>query len=147
VIATQNPLDQVGTHPLPESQLDRFMLRMEMGYPNRESERAMLTNGDPRLELEKLNSVLNPAAVMELREMANDIHVSAPIVQYIQDILTHSRMGGRGLSPRAGLMCMSLVKSWALISGRSMVLPDDVQDVAPYVFAHRLGANGAARVA
>lgn len=142
VIATQNPLHQVGTYPLPESQLDRFLMRVELGFPDRSAEREMLRGPNRRKMLKDLEPVLNEDDLRQLQAEAEAIHVSEPILEYILDLLAASRQSvrlGEGLSPRAGLALQRCAQSWALMEGREMVLPEDVQAVAPSVMAHRLG--------
>jgi len=144
VIATQNPLHQVGTYPLPESQLDRFLMRVELGFPDRSAERDMLSGPDRRDMLKTLKPVLEGRGLKDLQRMAEKIHVSDPILDYVLDLLAASRQNvrlGEGLSPRAGLALQRCAKSWALMAGREMVLPEDVQAVAPSVMAHRLGGT------
>ncbi|BBO92156.1 AAA family ATPase [Desulfosarcina ovata] len=142
VIATQNPLELSGTFPLPESQLDRFLMRIELGYPDREAERLLL-GGDrpPHQAVETLEQCLSPENVLELQEQVAAVHVADAVVSYLQDLLEFSR-GSRyfhmGLSPRAGLALLHAARSWAFISGRDYVLPEDLQAVINPVVGHRL---------
>ncbi|BBO85264.1 ATPase AAA [Desulfosarcina ovata subsp. sediminis] len=142
VIATQNPLELSGTFPLPESQLDRFLMRIELGYPDREAERRLL-GGDrpPHQAVETLEQCLSPENVLELQEQVEAVHVADAVVSYLQDLLEFSR-GSRyfhmGLSPRAGLALLHAARSWAFISGRDYVLPEDLQAVINPVVGHRL---------
>lgn len=146
VVATQNPVDFAGTFPLPDSQLDRFMLRMSLGYPDREAERAMLAAIDRHHLLESLGPCLSPAEVAELRAATTRVLASTALVDYVQRLLEASRAHGEirvGLSPRAGLALLAAARAHALIAGRAYVLPEDVQAVFPFVAAHRLtpGSN------
>jgi MoxR-like ATPase len=140
VIATQNPQHQIGTFALPESQLDRFLMRVELGVPDRESEREMLLGTDRRQMLKTLESVLSVTELLEIQAAVRRMHVSSALLDYLQDLLDASRRQHRtGLSPRAGLALLNAAKAWALMEGREMVLPEDVQAVGISVMAHRLG--------
>ena len=141
VIATQNPTYQVGTFPLPESQLDRFLMRIELGYPNKTAERALLTGEDRRDLLEKLQPCLEPEPLLAIQNSVGHVHASDGLLDYLQIILDFTRKSPdfiSGLSPRAGLALLRCAKAWALMDGRDHVLPEDVQTVLPYVVAHRL---------
>jgi MoxR-like ATPase len=138
IIATQNPQNQVGTYPLPESQLDRFMMRLSLGYPDNDSEKKILKDGDPRPKIESLPTVMTTSDLFEIQAAVEQLHVSDPLIQYVQELLTFSRSRGHGLSPRAGLILIQAAKGWAYIHGRKMVLPDDIQAVAQAVMNHRL---------
>jgi len=141
VIATQNPANQIGTFPLPESQLDRFLLRIELGYPEAAAERALLAGRDRRELLAELQPVLNPALLVQAQGLVRTITVSPALLDYIQALLEYSRRSPRfltGLSPRAGLALLSAARAWALLAGRDFVLPEDVQTVLPHVVGHRL---------
>lgn len=143
VIATQNPRHQVGTYPLPESQLDRFQMRINMGYPDRVAERELLNGRDRRELLTELEPALDHGRLMALQKQVSEVHVADALLDYIQDLIAASRVSPRfthGLSPRAGLALLSAARAWAFLSGRNMVLPEDVQAVAPSVMAHRLPA-------
>jgi MoxR-like ATPase len=143
VIATQNPAHQIGTFPLPESQVDRFLMRIRLGYPDREAERTLLRGADRRSLLPHLQPVLEPRQLVELQRQAAGVHVSEALLDYCQGILGHTRDSPRfrhGLSPRAGLALLRGARAWAFIQGRSMVLPEDVQAVLPAVVGHRLAA-------
>lgn len=147
VIATQNPRHQIGTFPLPESQLDRFLMRLELGYPDREAERTMLSGPNRRDLLAQLPMVLSVAALAEIQSHVSDIHASEALLDYVQDILTASRRNartGHGLSPRAGLALLQAARAWALMEGRDLVLPEDIQAVAISVIGHRLRAGSEA---
>jgi MoxR-like ATPase len=141
VIATQNPTYQVGTFPLPESQLDRFLMRIELGYPNKTAERALLTGEDRRDLLDKLQPCLQPEQLLAIQNNVGQVHASDGLLDYLQVILDFTRRNAdfvSGLSPRAGLALLHCAKAWALMDGRNHVLPEDVQTVLPYVVAHRL---------
>jgi MoxR-like ATPase len=145
VVATQNPRQQIGTFSLPESQLDRFLMRIEMGYPDRESERKLLEGEDRRKMFESLSPVITPQQLEQMQEQVRTIVASPALINYVQDLLDASRSNnqfGNGLSPRAGLALLSAARAWALVAGRSMVLPEDVQAVAPSVMGHRLTGQG-----
>jgi MoxR-like ATPase len=140
VIATQNPQQAVGTFPLPESQLDRFLMRIELGVPDRASERAMLLGMDRRDMLKELKPVMNPRTLIEIQDNVRKVHASPALLDYLQDLLDSSRQRhSTGLSPRAGLALMHASQAWALMQGRDMVLPEDIQAVGTAVMAHRLG--------
>ena len=145
VVATQNPRQQIGTFSLPESQLDRFLMRIEMGYPDRESERKLLEGEDRRKMFESLSPVTTPQQLEQMQEQVRTIVASPALINYVQDLLDASRSNnlfGNGLSPRAGLALLAAARAWALVAGRSMVLPEDVQAVAPSVMGHRLTGQG-----
>jgi len=145
VVATQNPRQQIGTFSLPESQLDRFLMRIEMGYPDRESERKLLEGEDRRKMFESLRPVITPQQLAQMQEQVRTIVASPALINYVQDLLDASRGNNQfssGLSPRAGLALLAAARAWALISGRAMVLPEDVQAVAPGVMGHRLMGYG-----
>jgi MoxR-like ATPase len=140
VIATQNPQHQVGTFPLPESQLDRFLMRIELGVPDRASERAMLLGMDRREMLKELKPVVSPRTLLEIQDDVRKVHTSSALLDYLQDLLDASRQRhSTGLSPRAGLALLHASQAWALMNGRDMVLPEDIQAVGIAVMAHRLG--------
>jgi MoxR-like ATPase len=141
VIATQNPLDQVGTYALPESQLDRFLMRISLGYPDRVAERALLTGQDRRDVVEKLPSLLSYDELRELQALVLAVHAADPLLDYVQDLIAATRSSKwflQGLSPRAGIAVVRAAKAQALLSGRNYVAPDDVQAVLPQTIAHRL---------
>jgi MoxR-like ATPase len=140
VIATQNPQNQIGTFPLPESQLDRFLMRIELGVPNRSAERAMLLGRDRRLLLKEFQAVIPVNELQEIQDRVRTVHISPALLDYLQDVLEASRRRHRtGLSPRAGLALLHAAQAWALMQGREMVLPEDIQSVGVAVMAHRLG--------
>jgi MoxR-like ATPase len=139
VIATQNGLDQGGTAPLPESQLDRFLMRLSLGFPPREAERALLAGEGSSSEA--LGQRLTPADLLALQERSSVQHVAPALLDYVLDLLARSREPGRSglpLSPRAGLGLLAATRAWSLIEGRDHVIPDDVQAVAAAVCEHRL---------
>jgi MoxR-like ATPase len=141
VIATQNPSHQIGTFPLPESQLDRFLLRIRLGYPDRAAERKLLQGQDRRILLENVKPVMTPAELLELQNKARTLIVSERLVDYAQALLAATRQSTEftiGLSPRAGLGLIAAARAWALIEGRDHVLPEDVQRVFPHLAGHRL---------
>jgi MoxR-like ATPase len=141
VIATQNPTEQVGTFPLPESQLDRFTMRIELGYPDRAAERALLSGTDRRDILAALEPSMTPAELVELQAAVQKIHVAPALLDYVQAIVEHTRRSPdyvAGLSPRAALAIVRTARAWAMLEGRDKVLPEDVQAILPGVAAHRL---------
>jgi MoxR-like ATPase len=141
VIATQNPSFQLGTYPLPESQLDRFLMRIDLGYPDRDTERAILAGPMRKERMTGVETVLAPEALLRIQEACNHVHVAPPLRDYLLDLLAATRVGaGHGLSPRAGLGLQHAARAWALLDNRSHVLPEDVQAVAESVMAHRLSA-------
>jgi MoxR-like ATPase len=143
VIATQNPAHQIGTFPLPESQVDRFLMRIRLGYPDREAERTLLRGADRRSLLPHLRPVLAPRRLLELQRQVAGVHVSDALLDYCQAILGYTRDSPRfrhGLSPRAGLALLHGARAWAFVHARPMVLPEDVQAILPAVVGHRLAA-------
>jgi MoxR-like ATPase len=141
VIATQNPQDQLGTFALPESQLDRFLMRISLGYPDRQAERALLTGQDRRALLETLPSLLAAGELEQLQATVLRVHAADPLLDYVQDLMTATRSGRwfmQGLSPRAGIAVVRAAKAQALLNGRDYVAPDDVQAILPQTVAHRL---------
>ena len=141
VIATQNPQHQIGTFPLPESQLDRFLMRLAIGYPDHDSERALLRGEDPRRRLERLTPMMESEQLAKLQRAAQGVHVAEALLDYVQDLLEFSRTSGffvQGLSPRAGLALMRAARAWAFLHARDMVVPEDVQTVLGPVVHHRL---------
>jgi MoxR-like ATPase len=141
VIATQNPQDQIGTFPLPESQLDRFLMCIELGYPDPKSERALLEGSDRRDMLGSLKPCMTPADLVEAQRSLRQIRTAPALLDYVQNLLTYSRrasMFAEGLSPRAGLALLQAARAWAMLDGRNHVLPDDVQAVLTAVAGHRL---------
>ncbi len=147
VIATQNPLHQIGTFPLPESQLDRFLMRLAMGYPDKQAERNLLAGRDRREMAADLDAALNPAQLQAIQNQVGQVHVSEALLDYVQALLEFSRQSNAfsvGLSPRGGLALLRAAQAWALLHGRNHVLPEDVQMVLPVVAGHRLQGRGEA---
>ena len=141
VIATQNPHDQLGTFALPESQLDRFLMRISIGYPDRAAERLLLSGDDRRDMVSSLLPLLSAEELTELQRQVQAVHTADPLLNYVQDLIAATRSGRwflQGLSPRAGIALLRAAKAQALISGRDYVAPDDVQAVLPQTIAHRL---------
>lgn len=149
VIATQNPSDQLGTYPLPESQLDRFLLRITLGYPDRASERALLAGEDRRQAAQRLGPVMSPAELEAAQRLVLQVHASDALLDYLQALIAATRSGrwfAEGLSPRAGIALLRVARARALLSGRDYVAPDDVQAMIVQAVAHRLRpAAGAGR--
>ncbi len=141
VIATQNPHDQLGTYALPESQLDRFLMRISLGYPDRAAERELLAGLDRRGMVDALPSLLDPVQLQTLQRKVLAIHTSAPLLDYVQDLIAATRSGQwflMGLSPRAGIAVVRAAQAQALLSGRDYVAPDDVRAILAQTVAHRL---------
>jgi MoxR-like ATPase len=141
VVATQNPSFQIGTFPLPESQLDRFLIRIELGYPSAALERRLLVGRDRRDLLAGLEAIMRPADLLALQQRVPEVHASDALLDYVQAVTRYSRASGRfqaGLSPRASIGLLRASQAWALLAGRSGVLPEDVQIVLPGVVGHRL---------
>ncbi|MCB1762984.1 MAG: MoxR family ATPase [Gammaproteobacteria bacterium] len=144
VIATQNPAHQIGTFPLPESQLDRFLMRLQLGYPDARSERLLLAGEDRRELLRQVEPCLDLQQLQALQAQVNKVHVADAILDYCQELLSFSRSSPRfnhGLSPRAGLALLRSAKAWALLSGRFQLIPEDVQAVLPATVGHRLHSS------
>lgn len=144
VIATQNPQDQSGTYPLPDSQLDRFLMRIDLGYPSRTAEKTLLAHGETRTALAALPALLNETAIRGLQQNIAAVHAAPAILEYILDLLTFTRTSPlfvTGLSPRAGLSLLAAARAWAWLQERDYLVPDDVQAVAPWVMSHRLRAR------
>ncbi len=143
VIATQNPGFQIGTFPLPESQMDRFLMRIHLGYPDPEAERKLLISRDRRDELQQLECHFDNHELANLQHAVEGVHVSDNLLDYVQALINFSRQPGNytnGLSPRAGLGLLHAARAWALMQGRNHVLPDDIQAVLHSVVNHRLQA-------
>jgi MoxR-like ATPase len=144
VIATQNPVSHIGTFPLPESQLDRFLMRIELGYPDARSERNLLMSQGGREHFAELQPVIDTAELLKLQAAVHGIHVSDALLDYLQALLGYTRKSARfvsGLSPRAGLALKQCAQAWALMQGRDYAIPEDVQAVFPGVAGHRLHAT------
>jgi MoxR-like ATPase len=141
VIATQNPTEQIGTYPLPESQLDRFLMCITLGYPDRKSERELLAGADRREAITRLRAVMTPAELIAAQRAAQAVHASEALLDYLQALIQTTRSGAwfvEGLSPRAGIAVLRAARARALLGGRDYVAPDDVQYVLPQTIAHRL---------
>lgn len=149
VIATQNPVSQSGTFPLPESQLDRFLMRIQLGYPHEKAERELLEGKDRRAMANNLQAAITPQQLQQLQQQVNEVKASSSLLDYVQRIIAFTRYEGGyqyGLSPRGSLALLRSAKAWALIHGRSHLVPEDVQAVLPSVVDHRLAeaADGGA---
>ncbi|MCO5110397.1 MAG: AAA family ATPase [Nitrospirota bacterium] len=141
VIATQNPHDQLGTYALPESQLDRFLMRISLGYPDRAAERQLLSGDDRRAMASTMLPLLSADDLASLQQQVLAVHAADPLLDYVQDLIAATRSGRwflQGLSPRAGIALVRAAKAQALISGRDYVAPDDVQAIIAQTIAHRL---------
>jgi MoxR-like ATPase len=150
VVATQNPFEQLGTFRLPESQLDRFLMRISLGYPDAANERALLAEGDRRDLLAGMQPALRAEQLRELQATAQRIHVSPRLLEYVQGLIASTRQRTDvllGLSPRAGQGLVRAARAWALLAGRDMVIPEDVQAVFAPVASHRLERAGVATAA
>src|SRR5438477_11212 len=148
VIATQNPAEQIGAYPLPESQLDRFLMAIELGYPDPAAERELLVSGDRRRRIPEISPCADAATLSAWQREVDAVHVAPALLDYVQALLAASRGTSgatprlqRGLSPRAGLLLVAASRAWALLAGRPMVLPEDVQAVFPAVAGHRLAGS------
>jgi len=141
VIATQNPNDQLGAFPLPESQLDRFLVGIQIGYPDAATERELLEQGDQRASAAKIAPLLSSETLKLWSEEAQRAHIASPVFDYIQALILATRNAGPGLSPRAGLSLVKLCRSYAFVDGRNHVLPEDVRAVFPALAGHRLTGN------
>ncbi len=141
VIGTQNPLDQSGTFPLPESQLDRFMMKLNLGYPDRQAERLLLSGKSRQHLLQEITPVLDANSIIKIQQSIESIHVSAPLLDYVQALLHETRNNGQfvyGLSPRAGLSMLRAARSWAFMQQRDFVDPSDIKAIFPAIACHRL---------
>ena len=141
VIATQNPLEQAGTFPLPESQMDRFLMRISLGYPDRAAEKKILTGQGSTEVLEELSCCMEKSRVVQIQKEVEQVHASDTFLDYLQDILEFTRQSGQfqiGLSPRAGISLLSAARAWAYLKGRDYLLPQDLQETLPWTAGHRL---------
>ncbi|HKK99578.1 MAG TPA: MoxR family ATPase [Desulfotignum sp.] len=141
VIATQNPLEQAGTFPLPESQMDRFLMRIHLGYPDRNAEKQILRGTGAEAALAALQPFMDKTGVLKIQAAVEQVHVSDTFLAYLQDILEFTRTSGTfqfGLSPRAGLSLSRAARAWAYLHGRDHTLPEDLQQMLPWVAGHRL---------
>lgn len=144
VIATQNPSHQLGTFSLPESQLDRFLMRIQLGYPDQQAERNLLTGVDRRFIIDELQVMLPPERLSQMQNEITAVYTSPALLDYVQALINYTRESDEfnyGLSPRAGLALLTAAKSWAYIKGGDAVLPEDVQKVLPAVAGHRLKSS------
>lgn len=141
VIATQNPTHQIGTYPLPESQLDRFLFKINLGYPDPELEKVLLKGQSGRTKMHQLESMLDLDTLLQLQQNVDELTVTDHLLQYVMDLIQatrHSPDFAHGLSPRAGLAIVSAAKAWAFVDGRDYVLPEDIQQVFIAAARHRL---------
>jgi MoxR-like ATPase len=145
VIATQNPQDQLGTFALPESQLDRFLMRISLGYPDRAAERELLSGADRREMLATLPAMLTAGELTALQQRVQQVHAAEPLLNYVQDLIAATRSGRwflQGLSPRAGIAVLGAAKAQALLANRNFFAPDEVLSILPQTIAHRLTPVG-----
>ncbi|WP_299591804.1 AAA family ATPase [uncultured Microbulbifer sp.] len=145
VIATQNPLQQSGTFVLPESQLDRFLMRISLGYPTRDAERALFQGVDPRAQLAQIKPRINTEGLRKLQSLVGQVKASDSLLDYLERLVQHTRQSpecGVGLSPRGALALLHAARAWALIHNRGHLLPEDLQAVLPSVAGHRLQSDG-----
>ena len=147
VIATQNPGEQRGVFGLPESQLDRFLMGVSLGYPDKEQERSLLANGDTRTTTDALEPLLDPATLAHWMTRVDQIHIADSVLQYLHELVIASRAEQQGLSPRAGLGLVRASRAFAFVHGRDHVLPDDVKAVFASVAGHRLTGSVATGLA
>ena len=141
VIATQNPMDQLGTYALPESQLDRFHMRLSLGYPDRAAERELLKGRDRKQVLDQLPAVISPTELAALQQTIRSVHLSEAVLDYLQDLVSATRNGRwfvQGLSPRAAMAVVVAAQAEAYLAGRDYVAPDDITAVLPQTVAHRM---------
>ena len=146
VIATQNPIEQSGTFPLPESQMDRFLMRINLGYPNRKAEKRLLKQGETKSSLADLQPMLSSDDVLRLQNQVAEVHISDALLEYVQDLLDYTRNATHfyvGLSPRAGLNLLMAAKACAFLQDRDYAVPEDLQQVLPWVVGHRLRSSEA----
>lgn len=144
VIATQNPVSQYGTFPLPESQLDRFLMRIQLGYPTQEAERELLLGGDARQKIPDLGIALRLSDLQEIRQSCAKVSASNSLLDYLQRLVKYSRESSDfeyGISPRGSLALLNAAKTWAFMSGRDYIIPEDIQSLLAPVFAHRLSTT------
>ena len=144
VIATQNPSEQAGTYPLPESQLDRFMMRISLGYPSKTSEKQLLMGTSRQTLLKTINATLNADTLKKIQSLVDKVKCAESLIDYIYRLVEFTRVQpglNHGLSPRAALTLLRAAKSWALIDGRDHIIPDDIQAVFPSVAEHRISGG------
>ncbi len=148
VIATQNPKHHIGTYALPESQLDRFLMRISLGYPDTASERVLLKNQAGRAIAEQLTAICDAGTLLQLQKDVQHIHVSEAILDYLQALINYSRSQfDTGLSPRAGLGLKQCAQAWAMCEGRDFVIPEDIQAVLPSIVTHRMQTDRSVNIA
>jgi MoxR-like ATPase len=148
VIATQNPQSQMGTYPLPESQLDRFLMRISLGYPHAEAEKQLFLGGDPRQHLEQLRVCMPPEKLLAAREQINKVKTSDSLIDYLQRLIHTTRTDADfsyGLSPRGAMALLRAAKAWAFMQGRAYVIPEDIQKLLPVVVTHRIAPGSSCR--
>ncbi|PVZ71681.1 AAA family ATPase [Pelagibaculum spongiae] len=141
VVATQNPIEQSGTFALPESQLDRFLMRIELGYPDHKAEREILSGRNRKHMMTDLQAVLNQQQLLDFQQQVSEVFASDAVLDYLQQILAYTRQSGEyraGISPRGGLSLLAAAKAWAFLDGRNHMLPEDIKAVVPCVLSHRL---------
>ena len=141
VVATRNPIHHIGTFPLPESQLDRFLMQIALGYPEPDEERQLFANGERREMIQELEPVLTSDTLLRLQDEVPNVHVSEPLLDYVQAVIAYTRESGEfvtGLSPRGGMALVRASQAWALMAGHAGVHPEDVQSILPAIVAHRL---------
>ncbi|MFT5085058.1 MAG: MoxR-like ATPase [Lentisphaeria bacterium] len=141
VIATQNPMSQAGTYPLPESQLDRFLMRISLGYPSAHAERQLYKGADPRERLKSLQAVVSAEQLLEIQAQVNQVKATDQLLDYVQRLVDFTRYSSNfsyGLSPRGAMALLKAAKSWALVNNREFVVPEDIQLVLPSVVGHRV---------
>ncbi len=141
LIATQNPRQSIGTFALPESQLDRFLMKIHLGYPNRAAEKELLMGDSRQKMIDHLKPVTSTDEILAMQESARDVQVSDSVIEYLQNIVDKTRAKFQGLSPRAVLGVLAAAKAWAFIEGRTFVIPEDIQAVAVATMSHRLSTT------
>jgi MoxR-like ATPase len=141
LIATQNPKQNIGTFPLPESQLDRFLMKISLGFPNREAERQLLMGESRHKIIEHIDRVMSPSDVIAMQDLVKRVRISAKVVDYLQNIVDLSRSKYQGLSPRAALGMIRAAQAWAYIEGREFVVPEDIQAIGVPTMNHRLATS------
>ena len=147
VIATQNPQSQMGTYPLPESQLDRFLMRISLGYPDATAEKQLFLGGDPRQHLKDLKVCITPAQLQDIKQATQKIKTSDNLLDYLQRLIHYTRVSADfsyGLSPRGAMALLRAAKTWAFMHGRAYVIPEDIQALLPAVVTHRIAPASSA---
>lgn len=148
VIATQNPQTQMGTYPLPESQLDRFLMRISLGYPDAAAEKQLFLGGDPRQHLKDLKVCLTPTQLSDIKQATQKVKTSDNLLDYLQRLIHYTRVSpdfSSGLSPRGAMALLRAAKTWAFMHGRAYVIPEDIQALLPAVVTHRIAPASSAR--